>query len=240
MSVVVPAFVGAPLRELSGLCGLCGTVHTLALDVEAGLHALDRGFASLEGEQGAVGERLHACGGKMIAALAAESPRGERIELFAFSGDLMGVADVDGFVPSVIRRERFAAEERATLAALALLEERRRDAADDATRLELLHERRRLSRALMSTIHDTVQLANRAGRVAPLRDVFAKGGMPSGTADCALPKLLHAANTAGLEVRGVAEAWFGPAAKGRAHRSLAEPCAARCAPLLGYLVCDVP
>lgn len=240
MHVDAMPFEGAPLRELRGVCGLCRTVHALGLDVEAGLQALDRGFAWLERDHVNLGERLRACGGKMVAALAAVSPRGERLDLFAFSGDLLGVADVDGFVPSVIRRERFAAEERETLAALALIEDRRRDAKDDAERLRLLHERRRRSRGLMSTIHDSVQLANRAGRIAQLRDVFAGGGMPSGTADCALPKLLHAANIAGLEVRGVAEAWFGPSANGRAHRSLAEPCAARCVPLLGYLVCNVP
>lgn len=240
MSVDALPFVGAPTRELSGMCGLCRTAHTRSLDVEAGLRALDRGFAWLEHEHVTVGERLRACGGKMVAALAAVSPRGERLELFAFSGDLFGIADVDGFVPSVIRRELFAAEERETLAALAHIEERRRVAKNDAERLRLLHERRRRSRSLMSTIHDTVRLANRAGRVAPLRDIFAGGGMPSGTGDCALPKLLHAANAAGLEVRGVAEAWFGPSVGGRAHRSLAEPCAARCVPLLGYLVCDVP
>ncbi|MFZ9889033.1 MAG: hypothetical protein ACO3JL_16170, partial [Myxococcota bacterium] len=152
MSAYASPFAGPPVRELVGLCGLCQTTHTLSLDVEAGLQALARCFAWLEHSNVTIGERLRASGGKMVAAAAVSSPQGEERELFAFSGDLFGVADIEGFVPSVIRRERFAAEERETLAILARIEERRRDAGDDTERLQLLHERRRHSRSLMSII----------------------------------------------------------------------------------------
>jgi hypothetical protein len=94
----------------------------------------------------------------------------------------------------------------------------------------------------MAAMNDAVTLVNRAGRTASLRDVFVGDGIPSGTADCALPKLLQQANRQGLTVLGVAEAWWGPGlgVGDRRHGLLAMPCARRCAPILGYLVCDAP
>jgi ectoine hydroxylase-related dioxygenase (phytanoyl-CoA dioxygenase family) len=81
-------------------------------------------------------------------------------------------------------------------------------------------------------------LTNRRDTRAPLPRVFGDRGIPSGAGDCVVPKLLAAANVAGARVVGVAEAWWGPPHGARRHGALEPPCAARCQPLLGFLLCS--
>jgi hypothetical protein len=63
-----------------------------------------------------------------------------------------------------------------------------------------------------------------------------------GTGDCCAPKLLHAAQQAGLRPLSMAEVWFGssPPAGGRVEGQAYAACEERCAPLLGYMLCGLP
>lgn len=181
----------------------------------------------------------------MLATLVGRDADGTLMTLRAFSGDLGGVADVDGCVPSIIRREDTAALEQQTLqivaAATATLSSCS-GAARDAAR----QRRKAASSTLMAAMIDATRLRTRGGRRVALRDAFFGAregrGIPSGTADCALPKLLDAAWHRGLEVVSVAEASWAPGVVDgdRAHGVLAAPCDIRCAPILGAMLCPEP
>jgi len=242
-------FEGEAPAAIGGPCGLCGVDHAAPLDPVCATAALQAWWLELSSSSSLLAPKLRQAGGKMIAVLVGLDGHGQRVELRGISGDLLGVGDVDGCVPSIIRREDTADLEAHTLAivqqATATLDAGVIDGVDgidddDVQRLRQL--RKQASRTLMAAMNDAVTLVNRAGREASLRDVFVGDGIPSGTADCALPKLLQQANRQGLTVLGVAEAWWGPGlgVGERRHGLLAMPCARRCAPILGYLVCDAP
>ncbi len=92
--------------------------------------------------------------------------------------------------------------------------------------------------ALMSAIFDTYALTNPLGERATLRALFAPNAPPSGAGDCAAPKLLAAALRLGLRPLAMTELWWGPPPPGggRAHGHHAPACAAKCGPLLPFLM----
>jgi tRNA pseudouridine32 synthase/23S rRNA pseudouridine746 synthase len=80
-------------------------------------------------------------------------------------------------------------------------------------------------------------LTNARGERRPLQEVFVGQGIPGGTAGCAVPKLLEAANVARLRPIALAEAWWGPTLNGRYHGDVQPPCDRKCKPILGHLLC---
>lgn len=133
----------------------------------------------------------------------------------------------------------------ATLAGLSRARERRpleaeRDALE-AQRLSWVRERRRLSAELTAAIHQTLEVALPGGTRRALGAVYeaVRGTpMPTGTGECAAPRLLHAANAAGQPVRALAELWWEPPSqRGPRHGALVPPCDERCRPILGALLC---
>ena len=72
-------------------------------------------------------------------------------------------------------------------------------------------------------------------------DVFLGPAMPTGTGECCAPKLLHHAATHGLTPLGLAEFYVGRTNRSgtRRHGEFYAPCAEKCAPILGFLLCGV-
>lgn len=103
----------------------------------------------------------------------------------------------------------------------------------------LRDSRRQLSATCMAAMLDAVQLTNARGETRRLRDVFMGEGVPTGTGECAAPKLLQAANRARLHPVAMVEAWWGPSFNGRNHGDIQPPCAEKCLPILGYLLCGL-
>ena len=243
-------FSGAAIARIGGACGLCGATHWLEYDAAPGLAALSLWWAALSSPT-TLADRaflaLLARGGgrKMLATLVGRDADGAVVTLRAFSGDLGGVGDVAGCVPSIIRREDTAALEDETLQIVAKATARLASC-DPAVRDQARRERKQASAALMAAMIDATRLRTRGGRRVLLRDAFvgarAGRGIPSGTADCALPKLLDAAWAMELELVSAAEAsWAPDVIEGeRAHGALAAPCDFRCAPLLGAMLCPAP
>jgi tRNA pseudouridine32 synthase/23S rRNA pseudouridine746 synthase len=58
-----------------------------------------------------------------------------------------------------------------------------------------------------------------------------------GTGDCCAPKLLHAAQRAGLRPLSMAEFWYGSPVGGRVEGRTYDACQERCQQLLGYMLC---
>jgi hypothetical protein len=230
-SGTVPASIGGP-------CALCGLVHTLTLDEAPALRALATWFSALQSpatttDRAFVALLDKAGGRKMLATLVGRAADGDLVVLRAFSGDLAGHGDDT----AALEAETLQIVARATA---------RLSSCDAAVRDEARRQRKAASATLMAAMIDATRLRTRGGRRVPLREAFLGArdgrGIPSGTADCALPKLLDAAFRAGLDVVSVAEASWAPGVvEGeRAHGVLAAPCDIRCAPILGAMLCPRP
>lgn len=137
-----------------------------------------------------------------------------------------------------LAEEARAAEASATTRDEALIADARRAFEAEESRLRTLRElRREASVALSTAMFDAAALTNARGERRPLREVFVGQGIPGGTAGCAVPKLLEAANVARLRPLALAEAWWGPTLNGRHHGDVQPPCERKCKPILGHLLC---
>jgi hypothetical protein len=223
--------------RLFGRCGLCGKLHLDVMDAAPATASLLAFTAAFDNDMLVA---LHQTRGKMFAAAHAVDDDGQVHELRAFSGDILARNDWPGFVPPLLERCRTHALEQETLAAIGLLDREMRGA--DATRLATLkRQRRQLSATLMIAMHDVATLCTAGGREVGLRESFAsitgQRGIPSGTGDCCLPKLLHHANRRRWRTVSVAEMWWGPPQGIRLHGQMQEPCAEKCQPIMGALLC---
>lgn len=137
-----------------------------------------------------------------------------------------------------LAREALQAEAAATLADEARIAAARHAFDAEESRLRTLRAQRRdTSVALSAAMFAAAALTNARGERRPLQEVFVGQGIPGGTASCAVPKLLEAANVARLRPLALAEAWWGPTLNGRHHGDVQPPCERKCKPILGHLLC---
>lgn len=99
--------------------------------------------------------------------------------------------------------------------------------------------RKSASIALSNAWFDSAGVTSARGEKVPLRSLFTDAPLVGGTSDCGIPKLLEAANTAGIRPIALAECWWGPTLNGRKHGDVQQPCDRRCQPLLGHLLCGL-
>lgn len=110
---------------------------------------------------------------------------------------------------------------------------------NEITALKL--KRTNLSIALQQKLFKAYNLLNFNGETSTVLDVFtAYNGEipPSGTGECALPKLLHFAAMNDLKPICFAEFWWGlsPVGEIRKHGSYYPSCRAKCEPILGFML----
>ncbi len=180
--------------------------------------------------------------GKMFGVLVCRRADGSRIILRAFSGQYGGSWEVDGWVGPLFSVDRFEAATRRMESRIKALG--RRIAALDvgsAARRELVHRRRQLSRTLMRELHGLYCLTNFRGHRRPLAHAFLAPGIPTGAGDCCAPKLLNHAALHNLVPLGLAEFYWGRENRSasRRHGRFYPPCASKCRPLLGFLLCGL-
>lgn len=235
-----PTLRGLPPAEYTGFCRPCAAPHRWTNDVALGAQALATLFTALsrEAQFRDLHAALEASSGKMVGVMVAEDGRGQRQVLRALSGDLGRRDAWPGWVPSVMERAATADLEGQTLRVLSALEAELATPGlpDDAVR-RIKAARRASSATLMAAMFDAATLCSMAGIHRPLREVFVGRGIPSGSTECAVPKLLHHANRERLRPLALAEAWWGQPLQERRHGDLQTPCAAKCQPILGYLLC---
>ena len=249
---------GLPPALYEGFCRRCGLTHRWDNDVPRALDALRALFEAIALSPPFQADRdaLNASPGKMIGVLVGARSDGGEVILRAFSGELGGLSDRPGWVPAVMRREDTAALESTTLVRIAECDaalnrceaELHADApslsrgAIKELRRQIDHwraERRAASVALSTAFFDAARLTNARGERWPLRDVFAGRAIAGGATDCAVPRLLEAANVAGVRPLAIAEAWWGRPIGGRLHGACQPPCDRKCLPILGHLLCGL-
>jgi tRNA pseudouridine32 synthase/23S rRNA pseudouridine746 synthase len=103
---------------------------------------------------------------------------------------------------------------------------------------QLITQRRVLSQQLHDQVFDSYQLKNALGDVAPMLSFFDGYKPPSGTGDCAAPKLLQFAFNHQLKPLAMAEFWWGspPATGVRHHGCFYSPCRGKCHPILPFML----
>jgi tRNA pseudouridine32 synthase/23S rRNA pseudouridine746 synthase len=103
---------------------------------------------------------------------------------------------------------------------------------------QLKQQRRDLSKRLHDQVFDSYRLHNSLGEVATVRSLFDGKNPPSGTGDCAAPKLLQFAFNHQLKPLALAEFWWGepPSTGVRHHGNLYAPCRGKCHPILPFML----
>lgn len=210
----------ATLRELTRL-----SAEIELLDIAGAQHALasarqpyDTALSQLAADR-RVRKRSRAQQRAGLASAAAEA-----------RADLDEESRLEGIAIRALRRDRAGA-----IGSLTEELERRL-----ARHRELRNERRRRSRQLQAAMHAAQGFVNFAGRFAPLSQLYhPPRRIPSGTGDCCAPKLLEEAARRCVRPRGLAEFWWGPPPPdgSKQHRQFYGPCASKCKPLLGHLLC---
>ncbi len=242
MSSSAVALRGLPPAHHQGFCAVCGRVHRVPNRPQRAVELLNHLFGALDSDpahaalRAALGESPR---GKMLGVLWGTDARGAEHTLWSMSGDVGGRERWEGFVPPVTPRAATAAQTEDALVrinALTLELEATPNASEQEVQA-LKAQRRAISAALMSAMFDSVVLCNGRGEALPLRQVFVGGGMPSGTGECAVPRLLNEANRKGIRPLAVGEAWWGAPQNGRVHGDIQHPCARKCEPILGHLLC---
>ena len=172
--------------------------------------------------------------GKMFGVLIYRDREGREGYLKAYSGQILGRSDWEGFVPAVydyLQPDGYFKQEEHNIVML------HRDGQPTRER----------SAALQRWLFERFVLTSPTGEQRSVLDVFTDYARanhskqvlpPGGTGECCAPKLLNYANRHGMEVIDFAEFWYGDSPKGevRHHGKLYEPCQAKCMPILPFLL----
>jgi len=191
-------------------------------------------------------------GGKMFGVLTCVNGQGQEVTLRAFSGQHNGLFTAPGWSPPLFPVEEYQLmtteadnrikELEAQMTSLTTTGSHR-DGRLEQYLKQLCQERRALSRALMPRLHALYRLRNQRGETASLFQAWTgPGGIPTGAGDCCAPKLLCQAAEQGLTPLGMCEFFFGDSGQGaaaRRHLGIYPACAAKCQPLLGFLLCGL-
>lgn len=192
--------------------------------------------------------------GKMFGVLIAQDANGGKVVLKAYSGQILGRSDWEGYVPAIfdyLQPDGYFKQHEAIITDInrqvrekeSILPKGKRTAEVEA----LKSRRKELSNTLQRWLFSQFTLAGYDGTHASVLDVFSEYASantlkqilpPGGTGECCAPKLLHFANSHGMKPLQLAEFWYGESPKGevRHHGQFYEPCQAKCQPILWYLM----
>ena len=182
-------------------------------------------------------------GGKMFGVMECLCPDGSTTFIKAFSGQLNGIWEVDGWAPplfDVKQFERINYNTEKEIKALGRKIDRCNRNSEEWLMLRKI--RRTLSQKLMHKIHGLYRLTNFNKETVTLAEAYTgDGGIPTGTGDCCAPKLLNYAAKNNLKPIGMKEFYWGKEnrSKTRQHREYYSSCADKCQPILGFLLCGL-
>jgi tRNA pseudouridine32 synthase / 23S rRNA pseudouridine746 synthase len=99
----------------------------------------------------------------------------------------------------------------------------------------LKQQRKQLSQQLQAQMHEAAAVMNFLGVSKSLRELM-PGGIPTGTGECCMPKLLNYAASHQLRPIAIAEFWWGPHTSDHIQGQFYGACVPRCQPLLGFML----
>lgn len=233
-----------------GFCVRCGRMHELPAeaarracrDLMAQLEARGRiDFASPDADPALSTVPLFAPGGgKMLGVLLGRDAQGVERQIFAFSGMFGGRWLAPDWAPPLFDPADLHHVHDPAERAIKVLGAKMAALPPGPERDRLRRERRALSRENTAAIHALYVLQNFRGESRPLTDFYPNAAPPTGSGDCCAPKLVMHALHLGLRPTGMAEFFWGDGGtNGKAHGSFYAPCAEKCGPILGFLLCGL-
>jgi tRNA pseudouridine32 synthase/23S rRNA pseudouridine746 synthase len=176
--------------------------------------------------------------GKMFGVLVVAKSDASVGYLRGFSGMVNGHWNVDGWVPPTFDQRAYDAVRMPAEAEMMAFKALRGALLTTVAARELDKTRAARSRTLTTHMHDTYHFANARGEVRSLRSLFAPGAPPTGSGDCAAPKLLAHAYRLGLRPIALAEFWWGatPATGDRREGVFYPACRGKCFPILTHML----
>ncbi len=179
--------------------------------------------------------------GKMFGVMKCLTIDNSEVTLKAFSGQFNGRWHIAGWVPplfDITRWNRVNAPAEQDIKEIG----RSIETCVDPMRKELFRRRRILSQKLMKELHALYRFTNFSGSTLSFSDIFPDDrGIPTGTGDCCLPKLLNFAASHALIPLSFCEFYWGRENKSgtRKHGEFYLPCREKCAPLVGTMLCGL-
>ncbi|MEN8140519.1 MAG: hypothetical protein ABFR97_04775 [Thermodesulfobacteriota bacterium] len=181
--------------------------------------------------------------GQMFGVMVYEDRAGRRGTARAFSGQYNGRWQVAGWAEPLFAVEDFQELTLPVEARIkALTVELTSLPAGEPAHAKARRKRQALSRQLMLDIQQLYQVHNFRQQKRALPQIFlGNGGIPTGTGDCCGPKLLNHAARHGLRPLGISEFYLGQTnrSESRRHGLYYQSCAAKCRPILGYMLCGL-
>lgn len=191
--------------------------------------------------------------GKMFGILTARNTNGDTVILKAYSGQIMGRSDWEGYVPAIFDYLQEDGYFKTHEAEISLINKRIKEAevllpkgkrSAEVERMKA--ERKERSNFLQRWLFSQFMLTSHSGQKESVLQVFKEYAStnklkqslpPGGTGECCAPKLLQYANDHQLEPLELVEFWYGASPKGevRHHGQYYEPCQAKCQPILWFL-----
>jgi hypothetical protein len=181
--------------------------------------------------------------GKMFGVMECHATNDTTLFFKAFSGQFNGLWLVEGWVPPLFDVDEWTRVNTGPELSIKTLSAEIEACHDDHERKKRIQqERKKLSRKLMKDLHALYRLTNFLGQTLSLTDLLpARTCIPTGTGDCCAPKLLNFAATHNLVPIGISEFYWGLENKSanRQHRNFYLPCAEKCRPILGFMLCGL-
>ncbi|MFI3268791.1 MAG: pseudouridine synthase [Rikenellaceae bacterium] len=219
-----------------------GEVNERFTDGDRAIGELGRRIAEMESSEELVTAKAH-------LQAARQSAEAEQRELADWCTEAKRKRDIDrkngDRTPEELQLESARQKgevRRRKLAHKALIEQAEESLKSLLGEIEQLRiERRNLSYTLQREMFESYSLINGRGETKSLYAIFNElnGTLPpSGTGECAAPKLLHYAMTHRLTPISIGEFWFGgtPSGEVRHHNHFYGACKSRCEPILCYML----
>ena len=179
----------------------------------------------------------------MFGALVVQMPDESYAYLAAVSGNLLGEATCEEFVPPIFDEtlnDHFLDRGMTELSEINAQIKSSNDATKIATFKEL---RRNKSFALQQRLFESYDFLNVKGEQKNVLQIFEQSTRdhpPAAAGDCAAPKLLQYAFANSLKPIAIAEFWWGIPSKDeeREHLEFYPSCTKKCRPILEYMLND--
>lgn len=238
----------------SGLCASCNTDHELATGGLAQIRAKElmhelatKGVLDIFSSTPTLStESLFSdARGKMFGVLECED-NGNTTFLYAFSGQFCNLWNIEGWAPPLFDTDSWHKTNIFNEMRIKKLTTHIQHCIQFNKQSHIIaalkKRRKELSRNLMRQIHELYTIHSFYEKKEKLAGAFLfPQKIPTGAGDCCAPKLLNMAHYHGLKPVSIAEFFFGHTNKSgtKHHGQFYSSCTAKCAPLLGYMLCPL-